>query len=114
MAVKTGTRVRTTEGVVVYTWSDLDSTTSDTGTPMLLQDEGDVDVQLIGTLSGSVVAMQGSNDGTNWAAITMSPTPLVAATISRLSQRAKFIRPSITGGTGVDLVVIATVTPGKV
>lgn len=114
MAVKAVTRVRTDEGVVIYTWADLDSGTSDTGAPALLSDEGDVDVQLTGTLSGSAVVMQGSNDGTNWSAITMAPTPLVAATISRLGQRAKFIRPSITGGTGADLVVIATVTPGKV
>lgn len=114
MAVKTGTRVRTDEGVVIYTWSDLDASGSDTGTPMLLSDEGDVDVQLIGTLSGSAVVIQGSNDGTNWATITLSPTPLVAATISRLTQRAKLIRPSISGGTGADIVVIATVTPGKV
>ncbi len=114
MATKQGTRVRTYDGTVIYTWTDLDSATSDVGTAALLSDEGDVDVQLIGTLSASTVVIQGSMDGTNWATITLSPTPLVAATISRLTQRAKFIRPSITGGTGADLIVIASVTPGKV
>ncbi len=114
MATKTGTRVRTDEGLLVYTWSDLDASGSDVGTGMLLSAEGDVDVQLNGTLSGSTVVMQGSNDNVNWSTITLSPTPLVAATISRLSQKAKYIRPSISGGTGADLVVIATVTPNKV
>lgn len=112
MAIKQGTRVRRDDGTLVYTWTLLD--TGDTGSPALVTDEGDIDVQLIGTLGASAVAIQGSMDNSNWATITLSPTPLVVATISRAAQRALFIRPSVSGGAATGLTVIVTITPGKV
>lgn len=113
MAVKTGTKQRLDNGVVLYTWSDLDADNSDTGSPMLVIDQGPLDVQVVGTLSGTTVALQGSMDGTNWATITLSPTPLVAATISRAAQSALYIRPALSGGTAANLVVKAVITPIK-
>lgn len=106
MAVKQGTVSRAEDGAVIYTWSDLDAGTSDTGSPALVSADSILDVQVVGTLSGSAVALQGSMDATNWAALTLSPTPLVAATISRAAQSARYIRPAVTGGTGADLVVM--------
>jgi hypothetical protein len=112
MAVKQGTRVRRDDGVVVYTWTDVDA--GDTGSPALVTDEGPLDVQITGTIGTSVATLEGSMDGTTWATITVSPTPLVAATISRASQRALFIRPALAAGTGADIVFRVAVTPGKV
>ena len=112
MAVKQGVRDRRSDSSVVYTWSALAG--GDTGSPALVTDEGPIDVQVIGTIGTSVMGLDGSMDGTNWAAITLSPTPWVAATISRASQRALFIRPNIGAGTGSALTVIAVVQPGKV
>ena len=112
MAIRQGNRERRIDGAVVYTWTAIDAT--DTGSPALVTDDGFIDVQVIGALGTSVLAIEGSMDGTNWAGLTMSPTPVVAATISRASQRALFIRPNLGAGTGAALTVIAVVQPGKV
>lgn len=112
MAVKQGTRTRRDDGVVLYTWADIDA--GDTGSPAVLSDEGPLDVQIVGTIGTSAATLEGSMDNTNWATITLSPTPLVAATISRASQRALFIRPALGAGTGVDITFRVAVTPSKV
>ena len=112
MAVKQGVRERRDDGVVLYTWADIDA--GDTGSPAVLSDEGPLDVQITGAIGTSVATLEGSMDGTNWATITLSPTPLVIATISRASQRALFIRPALGAGTGANIVFMVAVTPGKV
>jgi len=112
MAVKQGTRDRRVDGSVVYIWTGLAG--GDTGSPALVTDEGPIDVQVIGAIGTSVMNLEGSMDNTNWATITLSPTPWVAATISRASQRALYIRPNVGAGTGAALTVIAVVQPGKV
>ena len=112
MAVKQGVRARRDDGVVVYTWTDIDA--GDTGSPALLTDEGPLDVQIVGAIGTSVATLEGSMDGTNWATLTLSPTPLVAATISRATQRALQIRPALSAGTGANITFIVAVTPGKV
>lgn len=112
MAVKQGVRERRDDGVVLYTWADIDA--GDTGSPAVLSDEGPIDVQIVGAIGTSVAALEGSMNGTNWATLTLSPTPLVAATISRASQRALQIRPVLGAGTGANITFIVAVTPGKV
>lgn len=112
MAVKQGKRERRDDGVVLYTWTDVDA--SDTGSPALLSDEGPIDVQITGTIGTSVATLEGSMDNVTWATLTLSPTPLVAATISRASQRALFIRPALGAGSGADIVFRVAVTPSKV
>lgn len=112
MAVRQGKIERGPDGVIVCTWTGLAG--GDQGTGVLLKDEGPIDIQVIGAIGTSVMAFEGSNDGTNWAGMAFTPTPWVAATISRVTQRALYIRPNVGAGTGASLTVIAVICPGKV
>jgi len=55
--------------LLLVTWSGL--LNGDTGTPLEEPDFGDRTVQIGGTFgAGGSVTLQGSNDGTNWVAVT--------------------------------------------
>lgn len=67
-------------------------------------------VQVTGTLGGSTVAIQGSNDGTNWITLNdeaapASPCSFTSAGFKGVLQFAKYIKPVVTGGTATGLVV---------
>ena len=67
-------------------------------------------VQVVGTLGGSTVAIQGSNDGTNWItlndeAVPASPCSFTSAGVKGVLQFTKYIKPVVTGGTATGLVV---------
>lgn len=67
-------------------------------------------VQVVGALSGSTVAIQGSNDGTNWITLNDEATPASACSFTSAGfkgvlQFAKYIKPVVTGGTATGLVV---------
>lgn len=99
--VQQGARSRT------ITWSGL--LLNDDGAP-LRQHDGDRCVQVEGTFGGASVAMQGSNDGSNWRTMTDvfgNPATFTSGDLMQLSEAPLFIRPAVTGGDGTtDLVVI--------
>lgn len=66
-------------------------------------------VQVTGTFSGSTVALEVSNDGTNWAAannLQGDPISFTEAGYAELSLSAAYVRPAITSGTGSGLSVV--------
>jgi len=66
-------------------------------------------VQVVGTFGGSTVALEVSNDGTNWAPARGLDTTNITFTTSgyrEFSLCAAYVRPSITGGTGSGLAIV--------
>jgi hypothetical protein len=65
-------------------------------------------MQVTGTFGGGSVALQGSNDGTNWVALKDLAGAVIAITAAGgvdFSVSCVYIRPLITGGTGNDVDV---------
>ena len=101
------------DGVATLRWDDV-STSTDTPLKFAITDQWGLAgcVQAVGTLGGATIALEMSNDGTNWASIKDlqgTTIALTAATqISEFTCSAAYIRPSVSGGTGdnVDISVV--------
>ena len=83
--------------------------TGDDGTPITSVGPK-TSVQVTGTFGGATVAIQGSNDGTNWVALNDEAAPasacsFTAAGVKGVLQFTKYIKPVVTGGTATGLVV---------
>ena len=96
-------------GCDLYTYDNLD--TADTA-PTTILSSGTAPVvgsiQVIGTFGGASVALQGSNDGTNWVGLGDRAGTAIAITAaggSEFSTSFVYLRPLATGGTGDDLDV---------
>jgi hypothetical protein len=96
------------EGSPSYRWTDY--STADTAAPARLQNmEGLAgSVQVTGTFGGATIALQVSNDGTNY--ITLNdlagePISLTAAGMREFSTAALFIKPTSSGGTADNVTV---------
>jgi hypothetical protein len=67
-------------------------------------------VQIIGTISGATIVVEGSNDGTNYNTLNnaqgaaLSFTSL-ADSMKQIVERPRYIRPKITGGTATGIGV---------
>ncbi len=70
----------------------------------------DKSVQVFGTFgAGGQVAIEGSNDGDNWAVLTDpqgNPLLLTAAKIEMVSEATMYIRPAVTGDGSTALTVL--------
>lgn len=67
-------------------------------------------VQVTGTFGGGTVAMQGSNDGTNWVALNdiaviANPCSFTSTGLKGILQMPKYVRPVVTGGTASAIIV---------
>lgn len=65
-------------------------------------------VQVSGTFGGATVAMQGSNDGTNFIALrdlNGQAISFTAAGYAEFSTGFVFVRPQVSGGTGDNIAV---------
>jgi hypothetical protein len=99
------------DGVPRLTWSGV-STSTDTPLKFAITDQWGLAgvVQSVGTFGGASVALQMSNDGTNWATIKDlqgSSIALTSATaMSEFTCSAAYIKPTVSGGTGDDLDII--------
>lgn len=89
-----------------FTWETL--TESDTAAT--IEPEGTSGLlgvmQSTGTFGGATVALQGSNDGTNFVAlkdVTGTAIGLTAAGAVEFSTAMRYIRPSASGGSSQDL-----------
>ena len=107
MATISGTMDSQGEGIVVATWAGMAG--GDVGSKMKLASFSDKTVQAIGDATG--VAIQGSNDGTNWFALTDpsgTTIALAGATfdMALIRENPLYIRPSVTGGSDTDVIIV--------
>lgn len=87
-------------------WTGL--ATGDTGAVLSLYRHGSASFQFGGTFGGATIVLQGSNDNTTWTTlIDMQGSNLsfTAAAFKTLRDVPRYIRPSVSGGTGVSLWV---------
>jgi hypothetical protein len=91
-----------------YRWTDY--STADTSTPIKVQNMQGLagSVQVTGTFGGATIALQVSNDGTNYATLkdgTGTAITFTAAGTAEFSTAALFVKPTSTGGTADNVTV---------
>jgi hypothetical protein len=112
MAVVTPTVIYAPNGNrngVLVTWSPLAN--GDTGGPVEGVDFADCTVQIGGTFGvGGSVTLQGSNDGTQWDALTDPQGNAVTKTavgIEVIEENPRYKRPSVTAGDGTTALTVS-------
>lgn len=108
MATITPVRDSVAVNIERITWTDL--STADTATSVLVMCAAPAigSMQVTGTFGSATITLQGSNDGTNFAAITDlagNDCALSAAGLVDFSTAAAYIRPASSGGTADDVTV---------
>lgn len=82
----------------------------DTSAAIDLAEWADVSVQFYGTFGTSTIAIQGSNDGTNWAALNDAQGNALSgvntAKIEQILEGVRYKRAVIAAGTGSGLGVV--------
>ena len=96
------------EGSTSYRWTDY--STADTAAAVRLQNmEGLAgSVQVTGTFGGATIALQVSNDGTNFVTLNDNigaPITFTSAGMREFSTAALFIKPTSSGGTADNVTV---------
>lgn len=97
-----------------YRWTDY--STADTSSPIKLQNMQGLAgaVQVTGTFGGATIALQVSNDGTNFVTLkdgTGSDITVTAAGMREFSTAALWLKPTSSGGTA-DNVTVTVVLRG--
>lgn len=97
-----------------YQWTDY--STADDAAPVRLQNMAGLAgaVQVTGTFGGATIALQVSNDGTNFVTLndaTGAPITFTAAGMREFSTAALFMKPTSTNGTS-DNVTVTVVLRG--
>jgi hypothetical protein len=90
----------------VVSWTGL--ATGDDGQPVQMPAHPNRSVQVNGTFAGASVTIQGSNDGLNYFTLNDpqgNPLVFVAAKIEQLLETTRYVRPIVTGGAGLALIV---------
>jgi len=94
--------------VAVTTWAPLAA--NDDGDPVRLAVYSDRSIQVAGVFGGASVTIGGSNDGTNYHALTDTsgnPMILSSAAFKQIVELPVFIKPKVFGG---DVTTNLTVT----
>ena len=91
-----------------YRWTNY--STADTATPVKIQNMQGLagSVQVTGTFGGATIALQVSNNGTNFVTLkdsTGTDITFTAAGMREFSTAALFIKPTSSGGTSDDVTV---------
>jgi P pilus assembly chaperone PapD len=91
-----------------YRWTDY--STADTATPVKIQNMQGLagSAQVTGTFGGATIALQVSNDGTNYVTLkdaTGANITFSAAGMAEFSTAALYIKPTSTGGTADNVTV---------
>lgn len=113
MAVKSVTVTRHGNHTVKAVWSAMANT--DTGEPLGedFADYADRSVQVVGTFgAGGNLQVQGSNDGTNYAALTDpqgNALDISATKIEQVAEQTLSIRPNVTAGDGTTALTVTIV-----
>jgi hypothetical protein len=108
MATITPARASVAANIESITWTNL--STADTATGMMVMGAaGAIGAMMVtGTFGSATITLQGSNDGTNFYAITDpagNDVAVTAAGIVDFSTAAAYIRPASSGGTADDVTV---------
>ena len=106
MAIIQGVNIQKDNGVqVTHTMGH-----PDTGTPIdVPRGTSEISMQVVGTFASGDVALQGSNDGTNWVDLDdLSGTVIAisAAGFQGTRDRPMQIRPEISGGGGTTALTV--------
>ena len=103
----------TRDGAIVVTWPALAGT--DDGSPFRVPSSADLTFQVVGTFGGATCTLQGSNNGTDWHALTQrggtAGMAYTSAASHACNENPLFVRPNITGGSGSALTVTLAVFP---
>lgn len=101
----------TVNGATLVTWEAMGN--ADSGAAFAVPYSADLSFQVAGTFGSATVTFQGSNDGTNWSALTQQGgTTSMAYTTAGLrtaQEMPAFVRPITAGGTGTDVDVILAI-----
>jgi hypothetical protein len=106
--VVTGAPYNDDGSVKIIRWEELGE--ADDGAPVSIPQWADKTVTIGGTANGATAAIEGSNDGTNWFALTNPQGTAIASGIARISENPLYIRPNLTGGgasTDMDVIICA-------
>lgn len=114
MATIVPTTVEEQVRAAAYRWTDY--STADTSSPIKVQNMQGLagSVQVTGTFGGASIALQASNDGTNYVTLKDSAgvdISLTSAGLREFSTAALFIKPTSSGGTA-DNVTVTVVLRG--
>lgn len=108
MAVKVPTVTILTGGAVLVTWASMAN--GDTGQPVSYPAHADKSVQVEGTFgTGGSVAVQGSNDGTNYRALNDLGGTAIAVTadgIKGVGENTQYVQPAVTAGDGTTSITV--------
>lgn len=110
MAERSSTRTDLQTGVpsCIIGWSGL--LNSDTGAAVELVDYADKTSTITGTFGvGGSITLQGSNNGTDWFALTDAQTSAVTKTSAAMElivENPRYIRPIVTAGDGTTNLVV--------
>lgn len=88
-------------------WETLTETNT-TGRAVGLSALPDRSVQVVGTFGGTSISLYGSNDGATWVILNDplgDPLTFTSAGLRQVAELTRYVRPLVTGGTGVDLDV---------
>lgn len=94
-------------GVRVRKWANM--TTGDVGEHIILTKFNDRTVHVTGTFGGATVVFQGSNDGVEFLPMRDVFNAVVSASepkLITLTEVPLYVRPAVTGGTGVSITAI--------
>jgi len=93
---------------LLVTWTPLAN--GDTGNAMQTGAWRDASVQVQGTFgTGGSVTFQGSNDGTNWFALTDPQGNAITKTadaLEQISEISRYVRPNVTAGDGTTALTV--------
>lgn len=97
-------------GIEVATWTNLANASSDVGAKAMLAKHTTRTAQAVGT-NGTTVAIQGSNDGTNWNTLGAGVTLTIGATgsspVTNLPENALYLRPATpSAASDTDVVIV--------
>jgi hypothetical protein len=110
MATIPYTRVQTgNTRSMVFVWSAIAN--GDEGEPIPFSAYADKSAQVTGTFgAGGSVRIEGSNDGTNWAALTDpqgNNLDITTAKIEMVTEATLLVRPRVTAGDGTTAISVA-------
>lgn len=98
------------DSVLLVTWAGL-AASGDVGAPIALSAWSDKTFVVAGTFTGTpTVAIEGSNDGTNWVALSNrqgTAMSFTAAAMNTSQDRPVYVRPRLTAGSGGASIAVA-------
>ena len=112
---RTSTRIQSFgDDAHVHSWTPMTFSGTDQGAPLESPGWSDRSVQVAGTFgTGGSVRIEGSNDGTNYAALTDpqgNALDITTAKIEQIMELTRYIRPRVTAGDGSTSLTVTILT----